>query len=218
MKFLVQLLILLLSFYSNAQTYCPGDSVHYVIATDSIPVHQSSYQNSFGCWSNLTEFIELPSTVFPSGLDVGVIITDYTGAPGSIVDHFSLTPINLGDTLYIRKNNISYDVKLRHQTMAGFGYELAMFGVPTEFNEPYNCSFHREILYYQSNCMQIGYGVNGSGNCVTCYYTGLSELTDDGLQPIMIIDFLGSETEDKPNTLLIHIYSDGTTKKIFRVE
>ncbi|MDX2360972.1 MAG: hypothetical protein QNK23_09210 [Crocinitomicaceae bacterium] len=35
---------------------------------------------------------------------------------------------------------------------------------------------------------------------------------------IKIIDTLGRETEDKPNTLLIYIYSDGTIEKVFRVE
>lgn len=35
---------------------------------------------------------------------------------------------------------------------------------------------------------------------------------------IKIVDFIGRETEDKPNTLLIYVYSDGTTEKIYRVE
>ena len=35
---------------------------------------------------------------------------------------------------------------------------------------------------------------------------------------IKIVDCFGRETEDKPNTLLIYVYSDGTTEKIFRVE
>lgn len=35
---------------------------------------------------------------------------------------------------------------------------------------------------------------------------------------VRIVDNLGRETEDKPNALLIYIYSDGTTEKMFRVE
>jgi bacillopeptidase F (M6 metalloprotease family) len=35
---------------------------------------------------------------------------------------------------------------------------------------------------------------------------------------IKIVDVMGRETEDTPNTTLIYMYSDGTTKKVFRVE
>ena len=35
---------------------------------------------------------------------------------------------------------------------------------------------------------------------------------------IRIVDFFGRETEDKPNTLLFFIYSNGTTEKVFRLE
>jgi hypothetical protein len=35
---------------------------------------------------------------------------------------------------------------------------------------------------------------------------------------VKIIDTMGRETEYKPNTLLIYIYSDGTTEKVCRVE
>jgi len=35
---------------------------------------------------------------------------------------------------------------------------------------------------------------------------------------IKIVDYLGRETEFRPNTPLIYIYSDGTAEKVFRVE
>tara|TARA_B110000285_G_C15059978_1_gene581810 strand:+ start:105 stop:1433 length:1329 start_codon:yes stop_codon:yes gene_type:complete len=35
---------------------------------------------------------------------------------------------------------------------------------------------------------------------------------------VKIVDFMGRETEYKPNILLIYIYSDGTTKKVYQVE
>jgi OOP family OmpA-OmpF porin len=34
----------------------------------------------------------------------------------------------------------------------------------------------------------------------------------------MIVDMMGIETEDKTNTLLIYIYEDGTTKKVFKAK
>jgi hypothetical protein len=47
---------------------------------------------------------------------------------------------------------------------------------------------------------------------------GLFELNGTEKELVHIIDVMGKETEGKPNTLLIYIYSDGTTEKVFRVE
>ena len=46
----------------------------------------------------------------------------------------------------------------------------------------------------------------------------LNELTLSPKNVIKVFDLLGRETEDKPNTLLIYLYSDGTMEKVFRVE
>lgn len=35
---------------------------------------------------------------------------------------------------------------------------------------------------------------------------------------VKVVDLMGREAESKPNTLLIYVYSDGTTEKVFRVE
>lgn len=50
------------------------------------------------------------------------------------------------------------------------------------------------------------------------YVVGLRELSQPNKEIIRIVDILGRETENKPNTLLIYIFSDGTTKKVYRVE
>jgi hypothetical protein len=48
--------------------------------------------------------------------------------------------------------------------------------------------------------------------------TSTPELTIEQKIPVRIVDYMGRETADKPNTLLIYIYSDGTTQKVFKVE
>jgi len=35
---------------------------------------------------------------------------------------------------------------------------------------------------------------------------------------VKIVDYLGREIEGAPNTVMIYIYSDGTSKKVFRLE
>lgn len=47
---------------------------------------------------------------------------------------------------------------------------------------------------------------------------GLTDLSKPEKKLTQILDTLGRETEDKPNTLLIYVYSDGTTEKVFRVK
>lgn len=37
-------------------------------------------------------------------------------------------------------------------------------------------------------------------------------------QLIKVVDILGRETEDKPNSFLIYIYSDDTTEKVYRFD
>ena len=49
-------------------------------------------------------------------------------------------------------------------------------------------------------------------------HLGISELVAQPKNLVKIVDTLGRETEDKPNTLLIYIYDDGTKKKMYRIE
>lgn len=47
---------------------------------------------------------------------------------------------------------------------------------------------------------------------------GINEYNIDKKEVIKIVDLMGRETKPKPNTIIIYIYSDGTTQKIFNVE
>lgn len=54
---------------------------------------------------------------------------------------------------------------------------------------------------------------------ISCPWSvGINEIQLHSKELIKIIDAAGRETSEKPNTLLIYIYSDGTTKKVFRIE
>jgi hypothetical protein len=66
--------------------------------------------------------------------------------------------------------------------------------------------------------------VNDLDGCIDttdCYnvdYTGIEELTNGKKMLVKIIDFMGRETEFKPNTPLIFIYSDGTRERVMKIE
>ena len=60
----------------------------------------------------------------------------------------------------------------------------------------------------------------GTGECGKYYWStaGINELIHEKKQVLKIVDYLGREIEDKPNTTLIFVYSDGTTEKVYRME
>ena len=49
-------------------------------------------------------------------------------------------------------------------------------------------------------------------------HLSINELNPTPKQLIKIVDQMGREIEDKPNTLLIYQYSDGSTEKVYRLE
>lgn len=54
-------------------------------------------------------------------------------------------------------------------------------------------------------------------NC-GCSNVGINEFQLQPKKLYKIIDIMGKETEEKPNTLLIYIYSDGSSEKVFIAE
>ena len=54
--------------------------------------------------------------------------------------------------------------------------------------------------------------------CTLIDFTGIDELTVTNKELIRIVDLLGRETEFKPNTPLIFIYSDGTLERVMEVK
>jgi hypothetical protein len=64
-------------------------------------------------------------------------------------------------------------------------------------------------------------GVSISVTKEICPYStlGINEFTNTNKKSIVrIVDLMGRETDNKSNTLLIYIYSDGTAEKVFRLD
>ena len=59
-----------------------------------------------------------------------------------------------------------------------------------------------------------------SNECLIDCSIGLNKLSaNDAMKTLVLVtDLLGRKTEEKPNTVLIYVYSDGTSKKVFRCE
>lgn len=89
-----------------------------------------------------------------------------------------------------------------------------IFYFPIVAAQPFEATFEIEcysqngtVLYGDTSCSIAGFDFNLG--------LELPENKED-MKVVRVLDMMGRETEDKPNTLLIHIFSDGTTKKVFR--
>lgn len=57
-----------------------------------------------------------------------------------------------------------------------------------------------------------------TSSCHQVAFVDLYELTPTTSEVVKIVDLLGRETEFKPNTPLIYIYSDGKMQRVFKLE
>lgn len=75
-------------------------------------------------------------------------------------------------------------------------------------------SFTTGILTKNTVDWRHGYSIR----CLNSNFVGLEEIKLEKRELVKVVGLLGQETEPKPNTPLIYIYSDGTTEKVFLVE
>lgn len=81
----------------------------------------------------------------------------------------------------------------------------------------------RWVIFDSANSGR-GLNTKESGFSVRCLqdYTGggvgLIEINDEPKSLVKIVDLMGRETKFKPNTVLIYIYSDGSTERIMKLE
>lgn len=85
-------------------------------------------------------------------------------------------------------------------------------------NPNLSCIEVDDAAWSTANWSSIDAQASFSNYCANACSVGIEELSGESKELIKIIDLVGRETEEKPNTLLIYVYSDGTTEKVFRVE
>lgn len=145
-------------------------------------------------WPTVLENPNLPAHV--NDMD-GTFITDKTNwtlISGSFVADSAYNYLIIG----------SFD-----PTFSPANYQYIPGGTPTGSGANYQyCYFYIDDVCVSSDSLECSFEVN----------LNIEEFNMEEKFVIKIYDTLGRETEDKPNTLLIYIYSDGTSEKVFRVE
>lgn len=81
-----------------------------------------------------------------------------------------------------------------------------------------NLSYLNTIVQTDTSSNRFGYSIRCIKGIEQSSILGLIELNETPPELIKIIDLMGRESENRPNTVLIYIYSDGSTKKVFKVD
>lgn len=91
-------------------------------------------------------------------------------------------------------------------------------GIPALGRRGGICLGHQNAIYYAT-------GIDEGNVRLQQAWKYVFDLSIDGLKMgkneknvIRVLDLLGKETDDRPNTLLIYVYDDGSTEKVFRME
>ena len=67
------------------------------------------------------------------------------------------------------------------------------------------------VTVTENNCID-------TSACFVINEVGMDELFSTSKQLLKIVDLMGRETPYKPNTVLIYVYDDGSTEKVFKME
>ncbi len=205
-----------------------GETFHEQIGrfrTDSLKVYyQKVPHGPIGCWLSPAydgysydpndEYAEF--VMYDFGLQVGDTF-DLTTEYQVVLD--SIDSVFIEGTYYRRFNfnQVTWFAPIEYYWIEGIGSSFGFFGFFYGFEQGlgFYC-FHEDpdtntVWYYPF----FSYAHSNPG----CKFVGLPEIeTDSPKEIVRIVDLLGRESNDIPNTTLIFIYSDGSKQKVFRVE
>lgn len=212
-------------------------SCTYLLSHGQAPIDAGPDQNICNGYSATIVASGGVSYVWDSGLGAGAI---HTVSP-SVTTTYSVTGIDAGgnsgiDSVTIFVNplpfvildpfnpstvcNTDSIVPLPDGTPLGGYYGGAIQpGSPTPISGTYiNPTISGTFLLYYTYTDSLGCSSTDSSFLTIDNCLGIEELLNGSKKLIHVFDLNGRESEDKPNTMLIYIYSDGTTKRVYRVE
>lgn len=170
---------------------------------------------------------QMNPNIYGCYLDTGdILLYDFDLQPA---DTFYLAEIG-GQSTYIILDSIdsinyngNYYRRFNFNPYNYYTYELPYYWVEgigsAEGFFPFFYYFEADHFFhcFHSNGETFEFELGGASDCFSIPL-GVEELNNNQRELIKIIDVSGRETKEKPNTLLIYIYSDGTTEKVYRVE
>lgn len=92
------------------------------------------------------------------------------------------------------------------------------FLMRTSGNPELTCIEVDDVAWATANWTIIDAQTTFSASCANSCALGLEEYAIAPKHLLKIVDLMGRETQYKPNTPLIYVYSDGTTEKVFKMD
>jgi hypothetical protein len=140
----------------------------------------------------------------------------YLACGNNLLTELNLTQNPFLETLHTVNNQL---VCLNMRT----GYNVSILSVLANDNPSLTCIEVDDDNYSTANWTDTSYFLfdswaSFSTNCNNTCTVLLDEHDPQSKKLIKVVDFLGRETKIKPNTPLIYIYNDGSTKRVFNVE
>ena len=74
------------------------------------------------------------------------------------------------------------------------------------------------VAWSNANWLDIDAQMSFSTSCANPCAIGINELSNSPKQLLKIVDLMGRETPYKPNTVLIYVFDDGSTERVFKME
>ncbi|MFT6503343.1 MAG: hypothetical protein ACJASQ_003478 [Crocinitomicaceae bacterium] len=85
-------------------------------------------------------------------------------------------------------------------------------------NPALTCIEVDDMAYSTTNWTNVDGAASFSTSCANDCSVGIAELNSSPKQLLKIVDLMGRETTYKLNTVLIYVYDDGTTERVFKLD
>lgn len=109
---------------------------------------------------------------------------------------------------YVGMNNV-----ISYEDGSSFGSATSDFCMTLQVTVM-GCVESIELNAHVNNGGLCLYNISTGQNCTL----GISEIKQNKKEVVKIVDFMGRDTEYKPNTPLIFIYNDGSRKRVMKIE
>ena len=176
----------------------PGTAYYYVTGTDSI-----------GCQNNDSVFVNVlqhtSSSITETTCDT------YTAPDGAVYTSTGIYTVVIANAVTC-DSIITIDLTVNSATVSSIS-ETALDSYTAPSGAVYTTSgVFNDTITNAVGCDSV------ITITLTMSYTGVEELLQNEKELVKVIDFMGRETEFKPNTPLIFIYSDGTRERMVKIE
>ena len=131
----------------------------------------------------------------------------------------NLTSLDLSNNMFLSMLDCSNNNLTCLNVKNGNNWDMN-FRFETTNNPNLTCIEVDDVAWSNANWTDIDPQTSFSTSCNNaCTSTiGIEELSNSPKQLLKIVDLMGRETPFKPNTVLIYVYDDGSTERVFKLE